>query len=116
MNSALDHGEAFGNPDCQVVHGRHPLASLTPEQARARAGEALSGVIAILTSQAKRVVTLGQEPHSQRALSSARHHCSIRLSPEHVPCVGLPIIGRVVAGAPILAVENLDRYPEAHCL
>jgi hypothetical protein len=63
MHSARDHAEAFGNLDCQVVHGRHLLASLTPEQAKARAGEALWGVIAILTSQAKRVVTLGQEPH-----------------------------------------------------
>jgi repressor LexA len=50
------------------------------------------------------------------ALSSARYHYSIRLSPEHVPPVGLPIIGRVVAGTPILAVENLDRYPVIHRL
>jgi repressor LexA len=46
------------------------------------------------------------------ALSSARYHCNIRLNPEHVPPVGLPIIGRAVAGAPSPAVENLDRYPE----
>ena len=34
MNSACDHAAAFGNPDYQAVQVRHPLASLTPEQAR----------------------------------------------------------------------------------
>jgi SOS-response transcriptional repressor LexA len=48
--------------------------------------------------------------------SSTRHHRGIRLSPEHVPPVGLLIIGRVVAGMPILGAENLDRYPEIHRL
>jgi hypothetical protein len=63
MNSARDHAEAFGNPDYQAVRIGHPLASLTAEQARARADEALGGVIAILTGQARREVALGQEPH-----------------------------------------------------
>ena len=63
MNSARDHAEAFGNPDYQAVRVGHPLASLRPEQARERADEALAGVIAVLTGQARRVVTLGQEPH-----------------------------------------------------
>jgi hypothetical protein len=62
MNSAHDHAEAFGSPDYQAVQVRHPLASLTPEQARARADEAIEGVIASLTGQARPVVTLGQEP------------------------------------------------------
>jgi hypothetical protein len=42
---------------------RYLLASLTPKQARARADEVLGGVLAILTGQARRVVTLGQAPH-----------------------------------------------------
>jgi hypothetical protein len=63
MNSAHDHAEAFGTPDYRAVRVGHPLASLTAEQARSRANEALGGVIAILTGQAKRAVTLGQEPH-----------------------------------------------------
>jgi hypothetical protein len=63
MNSALDHADAFGNPAYRAVQVRHPLASLTPEQARPRADEALEGVIAILTGLAKHAVTLGQEPH-----------------------------------------------------
>jgi hypothetical protein len=63
MNSACEHAAAFGNPDYQAVQVRHPLASLTPEQARARADEALGGVIAILTGQAGRVLPPGQEPH-----------------------------------------------------
>jgi hypothetical protein len=63
MNSACDHASAFGNPDYQAVQVRHPLASLTPEQARARADEALGGVIAILTGQVGRALSLGQEPH-----------------------------------------------------
>ena len=63
MNSAREHAEAFGSPDYQAVQVRHPLASLTPEQARARADEAIGGVIAGLTGQARPAVTLGQEPH-----------------------------------------------------
>ena len=63
MNSTRDHAAAFGNPDFQAVQVRHPLASLTPEQARARADEALGGVIAILTGQDGRTLTLGQERH-----------------------------------------------------
>jgi hypothetical protein len=58
MNSAQDHAEAFGNPEYQAVPVRHPLASLTAEQARARADETLGGTIAILTGQARRVVPL----------------------------------------------------------
>jgi hypothetical protein len=63
MNSACDHASAFGNPDYQAVQVGHPLASLTPEQAQARADEALGGVIAILTGQTGHTLTLGQERH-----------------------------------------------------
>lgn len=63
MNSACDHAAAFGNPDYQAVQVRHPLASLTPEQARARADEAFRGVITSLTGQAGHALTLGLEPH-----------------------------------------------------
>jgi hypothetical protein len=57
MNSAHDHAEAFGSPDYQAVQVRHPLASLTLEQAQSRADEAIGGVIASLTGQAKPAVT-----------------------------------------------------------
>jgi hypothetical protein len=60
MNSAREHAEAFGNPGYTVVRVGHPLASLRPEQARGRADEALEAVIAVLTGQPKRTVTLGQ--------------------------------------------------------
>jgi hypothetical protein len=63
MNAARDHAKACGNPYYQAVQVRYPLASLTPKQARARADEVLGGVLAILTGQARRVVTLGQAPH-----------------------------------------------------
>jgi hypothetical protein len=63
MNSARDHAEAFGSPDYRAVQVRHPLAALAPEQARARADEALGGVIAVLTGRAGRVPAPGQEPH-----------------------------------------------------
>ena len=43
--------------------GQISSASLTPVQARARADEVLGGVLAILTGQARGVVTLGQAPH-----------------------------------------------------
>jgi len=43
-------------------------------------------------------------------LSTARRHHGIRLSPDHVPPPGLPIVGRVAAGTPILAVDNLEGY------
>jgi hypothetical protein len=62
MNSAHDHADAFANPAYQAVQVRHPLASLTPEQARARADEALEGVIAILTGLARHAVTPGHVP------------------------------------------------------
>ena len=63
MNAARDHAEACGNPDYQAVQVRYPLASLTPQQARARADEVLGGMLAIFTGQARRVVTLGQASH-----------------------------------------------------
>jgi hypothetical protein len=62
MNSARDHADAYGNPDYVAVRVGHPLASLPPEQARARADEALGGVTAVLMGQARHTVTLGQEP------------------------------------------------------
>ena len=48
--------------------------------------------------------------------SSVPHHRNIRLSPEDVPPAGLPIIGRVVAGAPMLTVKHLARDPKLHRL
>jgi hypothetical protein len=33
-NAARDHAAAFGNPDYQAVRVGHPLASVTPEEAR----------------------------------------------------------------------------------
>jgi hypothetical protein len=63
MNSASDHAAAFGSPDYQAVRVGHPLASLTPEQAKLRADEALTDVIAVLTGQRERAVTLAQPSH-----------------------------------------------------
>ena len=63
MNAAHDHAKACGNLDYQAGQVGYPLASLTPKQARARADEVLGGVLAVLTSQARHVVTLGQAPH-----------------------------------------------------
>ena len=48
----------------------------------------------------------------KEVFSSAPHHRNIRLSPEHVPPAGLPIIGRVIAGAPMLTVKHLARDPK----
>jgi len=45
-------------------------------------------------------------------LTKTRRHRGIRLMPEHTPPVGLPIIGRVAAGTPILATENVEGYLE----
>jgi repressor LexA len=45
-------------------------------------------------------------------LARSRHHHGLRLTPEHMPPAGLPIIGRVAAGAPILATENIEGYLE----
>jgi repressor LexA len=39
-------------------------------------------------------------------------HRGLRLHPEHVPPAGLPIIGRVAAGTPILASDNVEGYLE----
>src|SRR5688572_26102643 len=46
------------------------------------------------------------------ALERTRRHHGLRLAPEHMPATGLPIIGRVAAGAPILATENIEGYLE----
>ncbi len=43
-------------------------------------------------------------------LARNRRHRGVRLTPEHVPPTGLPIIGRVAAGTPILATENIEGY------
>jgi repressor LexA len=45
-------------------------------------------------------------------LAKARRHHGLRLAAEHMPPTGLPIIGRVAAGAPILATENIEGYLE----
>jgi repressor LexA len=42
---------------------------------------------------------------------TGRHH-GLRLTPEHMPPTGLPILGRVAAGTPILATENIEGYLE----
>ena len=46
------------------------------------------------------------------ALTMARRHHGLRLAAEHLPPTGLPIIGRVAAGTPILATENIEGYLE----
>ena len=34
----------------------------------------------------------------------------IRLAPEHAPPLGVPVVGRVAAGTPILAEENIEEH------
>ena len=46
----------------------------------------------------------------KEVLSTARRHRGIRLSRDHVRPAGLPILGRVAAGTPMLAAENLEGY------
>ena len=45
-------------------------------------------------------------------LARTRRHHGLRLAPEHMPPTGLPIVGRVAAGTPILATENIEGYLE----
>jgi hypothetical protein len=71
MNSAYEHAAALGNADYQAAQIGHPLASLTPEQVRARADAAFAGLIAILTGQAGRALALQQEPHEPPSASTA---------------------------------------------
>jgi hypothetical protein len=52
MNSAHDHAQAFGNADYAAVRVGHPLASLPPDQVRARASEALERVVDALIRSA----------------------------------------------------------------
>ena len=54
MDSAREHAQAYGNPDYQAVRVGHPLASLHPEQVRARADETLERLIEVLTGQGMR--------------------------------------------------------------
>jgi hypothetical protein len=57
MNAAHEHAEAFGTNDYQAVRVGHPLASLTPEAARARADAVLDAVVAGLVGPGKSTVT-----------------------------------------------------------
>lgn len=41
-------------------------------------------------------------------VTRSRQHRAIELSPSVRPEVGLPVIGRVAAGVPLLAIENID--------
>jgi repressor LexA len=45
-------------------------------------------------------------------LSMARRHRGLQLAAAHLPPSGLPIVGRVAAGTPILATENIEGYLE----
>jgi hypothetical protein len=63
MNSAREHADAFGNPDYQAVRVGHPLASLSAEQAQARADAVLEQVVGVLTGQVARVVPSAQARH-----------------------------------------------------
>ena len=45
-------------------------------------------------------------------LTRARRHHGLHLAADHLPPTGLPIVGRVAAGTPILATENIDGYLE----
>jgi repressor LexA len=45
-------------------------------------------------------------------LARSRHHHGLHLTPEYLLPTGLPIIGRVAAGTPILAIENIEGYLE----
>jgi hypothetical protein len=53
LSSAREHANALGNPEYQAVRVGHPLASLTAEQARARADEALADAVAVLMGHVK---------------------------------------------------------------
>ena len=53
LDSARDHAHAYGNPDYQAVRVGHPVASLRPDEVRARADEALERIIAVLTGKGK---------------------------------------------------------------
>jgi repressor LexA len=50
---------------------------------------------------------LKRDPSKPRALELLREHARKAVSPS-----GLPVVGRVAAGAPILAEENIEEYVE----
>jgi repressor LexA len=45
-------------------------------------------------------------------LTRARRGHGLHLATDHLPPTGLPIVGRVAAGTPILAAENIDGHLE----
>jgi hypothetical protein len=63
MNLARYHAKVCRTSDYRVVHVSRPLASLTPERARAHADEARGGVIGPPYQPGKRTVMLAQELH-----------------------------------------------------
>jgi repressor LexA len=48
----------------------------------------------------------------QGVLTMARRQHGLQLAAEHLPPTGLPMIGRVAAGTPMLAIENIEGYLE----
>lgn len=50
MNSAKAHALAYGRPDQQSAKVSHPLSGISREEVELRADEALSQIVAILTS------------------------------------------------------------------
>jgi hypothetical protein len=62
MDAARHHAAALGCPDYQAVRVGHPLASLAPEGARARADEALARVVELLTAGGTRTTGPGAQP------------------------------------------------------
>jgi len=55
----------------------------------------------------RHLTALEKKGYIERHAHAAR---GIRLSPEFRAVTGLPIVGRVAAGAPITAIENLEGY------
>lgn len=63
------------------------------------------GVIRIIRNTSRGIRLPNQEP--QEALDTAATPVPANLEPQHT---GLPVIGEVAAGSPILAAEHIDRY------
>lgn len=49
-------------------------------------------------------------------LSRGGRRQGIRLSPEFVPPAGLPVLGQVAAGVPLLSPQNVDEYLDVEAL
>jgi repressor LexA len=103
-----------GGTTVQELTGKQAQVLAYIQQRLQRAGQAPSyrQIAAQLGVTVRTAYQHVQALERKGVLAMDRRHHGLRLAEEHLPPSGLPIIGRVAAGTPILATENVEGYLE----